>query len=53
MKKETGWVAKFYNENQEKFGTKRQASKYLNKHGKVWKAEQGIPLTDPKRAITT
>lgn len=43
-------VVNFYNENKDKFQTKRQASKYLNQHGHVWKAEQNIPLLDPKRA---
>jgi len=42
-------AAKLYRENPKKFETKRQASKYLNHYGKVWKLEQGIPLTDPKR----
>ena len=47
--KETSFVKKFFEENQSKFGTRRQASKYLNHYGKVWKEEHGIPLTDPKR----
>ncbi len=47
--RETGFVVKFFKENEGKFGTKRQASKYLNHYGKVWKEEHGIPLTDPKR----
>lgn len=42
-------VAKFYAENKGKFETKRQASKYLNHYGRVWKLEHNIPLTGPKR----
>lgn len=44
-----GNVKKFFEDNQEKFKTKRQASKYLNHMGKVWKEEHNIPLSDPKR----
>jgi len=50
--KTEGRVSKFYRENTERFGTKRQASKYLNQMGYIWKQEQGIPLTDPKRKIS-
>ena len=48
-KEDFGRVSKFYDENLEKFETKRQASKYLNHYGKVWKEEHNIPLSDPKR----
>ena len=41
---------KLYQENPVKFGTKRQASKYLNHYGHVWKKDKGIPLSDPKRS---
>jgi hypothetical protein len=41
---------KFFKENPEKFKTRRQASKYLNHYGMVWKAEHNIPLTDPRRS---
>jgi hypothetical protein len=44
-------VVEFYSSNKDKFKTKRQASKYLNKYGSVYKAEQGIPLEAPKRRI--
>jgi len=49
MATEHGKVVKLFKENETKFGTRRQTSKYLNQYGKVWKAEQNIPLTDPKR----
>lgn len=49
--KDDNKVTKFYNENKDKFETKRQASKYLNHYGKVWKLEQNIPLSDPKRKV--
>lgn len=49
MGKSNGHVRKFFESNKEKFGTKRQASKYLNKYGKVWKEEHGIPIEAPKR----
>jgi hypothetical protein len=48
--KEKAFALKFFKENEAKFKTKRQASKYLNHYGKVWKEEHSIPLTDPKRA---
>jgi len=48
-KEDFGRVSKFYDENLEKFETKRQASKYLNHYGKVWKEEHNTPLSDPKR----
>lgn len=44
-------VNKFYKENQDKFKTKRQASKYLNHYGEVWKEEHGIELSAPKRGL--
>lgn len=50
MTTESNFVTKFFLENKTKFETKRQASKYLNHYGKVWKEEHNIPLTDPKRA---
>jgi hypothetical protein len=46
---EPNFVVKFFKENRDKFKTRRQASKYLNHYGSVWKAEHNIPLTDPKR----
>lgn len=49
MGTEKNYVARFFGENREKFKTRRQASKYLNHYGKVWKEEHNIPLTDPKR----
>ena len=48
-----GRVTKFYNENKDRFLTKRQASKYLNHYGRVWKCEHKIPLSDPKRKANT
>ena len=42
-------VTKFFKENQEKFKTKRQASKYLNHYGRLWKLEHDIELSAPKR----
>ncbi len=42
-------VLNFFNDNREKFETRRQASKYLNHYGRVWKQEHNIPITDPKR----
>ena len=50
MKDQTNRVVNFFKQNESKFGTKRQASKYLNHYGKVWKEEHGIPLTDKKRS---
>ena len=47
--KEKDRAKKFYEENSTKFTTKRQASKYLNHYGKVWKEEHNIPLNAPKR----
>lgn len=38
-----------FKENPEKFPTKRSASKYLNRYGRIWKAEKGIDLSAPKR----
>lgn len=43
-------TVKFFNENRDKFETKRQASKYLNHYGKVWKTEHNIELSAPKRS---
>jgi len=40
-----------YREQSEKFGTRRQASKYLNHYGRVWKEEHSIPKSDPKRSV--
>ena len=42
-------VSKFYSSSDGKFKTKRQASKYLNHYGSVWKAEHNIELYAPKR----
>ena len=42
-------VLKFFNENKEKFRTKRQASKYLMGFGKVYKTEHEILLGSSKR----
>ena len=42
-------VVNYFKENSTKFATKRQASKYLNHYGKVWKEEHNIPLNAPKR----
>lgn len=44
-----GEAKKFYEDNKKMFDTKRQASKYLNHYGKVWKQEHNIPMLDPKR----
>jgi hypothetical protein len=38
-----------FKENPQKFKTKRQASKYLNHYGSVYKTEKGIDLSAPKR----
>lgn len=43
---------KLFKENEAKFGTKRQASKYLNHYGKVWKEEHNISLDEPKRRVS-
>jgi hypothetical protein len=50
MKDHTNRVVNFFKENESKFTTKRQASKYLNHYGKVWKEEHDISLTDKKRS---
>lgn len=42
-------VEKFYRSSEGKFETKRQASKYLNHYGSVWKKDHGIELSAPKR----
>jgi hypothetical protein len=42
-------VEKFYKSSDGKFETKRQASKYLNHYGSVWKKEHNIVLSAPKR----
>jgi hypothetical protein len=42
-------AVKLFKENEGKFKTKRQASKYLNGYGMVYKAERGIELSAPKR----
>jgi len=59
--KPKGKVVQFFTENKihkdtatgavvsGKFETKRQASKYLNHYGKVWKLEHNINLSAPKR----
>lgn len=49
-------VTKFFQESKKEdgtsvFETKRQASKYLNHYGKVWKLEHNIPLSAPKRKV--
>ncbi len=49
MTTEKDKVVKFFKENSTRFKTKRQASKYLNHYGRVWKETHNIPLTDPKR----
>ena len=53
MKKELeNRVVILFNSDRKKFETKRQASKYLNKYGRVYKAEKNIDITAPKREIT-
>jgi hypothetical protein len=42
-------VKEFFLNNKDKFKTKRQASKYLNHYGSVWKLEHSIPLTAPRK----
>ena len=42
-------VLNFFKENQAKFTTKRQASKYLMGFGKVYKEEHNTPLESSKR----
>lgn len=37
-------VINFYNSSKDKFQTKRQASKYLNGYGTVYKTEHNIPM---------
>jgi hypothetical protein len=44
-------VNDFYNSNKEKFKTKRQASKYLNGFGSIYKEEQKVPLSYSKRTF--
>lgn len=46
-----GKPAELFKENPEKFKTKRQASKYLNHYGSVYKKEKGIDLSAPKRGV--
>jgi hypothetical protein len=50
IKEMEGRTKKFFESNKEKFDTKRQASKYLNHYGKVWKKEHGIEMSAPKRS---
>lgn len=45
-----GYVKKFYEENKDMVGTKRQASKYLHGFGNVYKKTVGIPVEYTKRA---
>lgn len=42
-------VKEFFKSSEGKFATKRQASKYLNQYGSVYKAEQNIPMSFAKR----
>lgn len=44
-------VITFYNENKDKFTTRRQASKYLNEYGSVYKTEKNIPLSYSQRTL--
>lgn len=44
-------VANFYNSAKDRFQTKRQASKYLNQYGSVYKTEKQIPLEYSKRLM--
>ena len=47
--RETRKVEEFFKSNPDKFTTRRQASKYLNGYGKVWKGEKNIDLFAGKR----
>lgn len=47
--REKNAVRNFYNDNKEKFGTIRQASKFLNQYGKVYKEETKIDLAATTR----
>lgn len=42
-------VKEFFKSSEGKFATKRQASKYLNQYGSVYKAEQNIPMSFSQR----
>lgn len=44
-------ATKFFKENKDKFKTKRQASKYLNGYGMLYKMERNIELSAPKRRV--
>ena len=50
---EKGAVIKFYTDNKDKFKSKRQASKYLNGFGLVWKTEHGTDLQEARRGGVT
>ena len=44
-------VSKFFQENQAKFTKKRQASKYLQGFGSIWKKEHNIPMEYSTRTM--
>lgn len=44
MSTDSGKVTKFFQESQDRFTKKRQASKYLNGFGSVYKTQHNIPM---------
>jgi hypothetical protein len=50
-KKMKNRVNEFFKSSDGKFATKRQASKYLNQYGSVYKTEQNIPISFSKRTF--
>jgi hypothetical protein len=44
-------VLEFFKSSDGKFATKRQASKYLNQYGSVYKTEQNIPMSFSQRTF--
>lgn len=44
-------VGNFFKESGDKFKTKRQASKYLNQYGTVYKTDKNVPLEYSKRTM--
>lgn len=48
-KKDNKKIVNFFKENPTKFQTKRQASKYLNGYGSVYKTDRNIDMSYSKR----
>lgn len=49
--REKNTVVTFFKSSDKNFSTKRQASKYLNQYGSVYKTEQGVPMSFSKRTF--